>query len=84
MTLGPFLTRNFNLQEHQILKEERILSEQLSSLEKTERTKFSHLSTALRDSHEKERAQAEKTKYWSVFHFWSVPCHRFLQIFFFF
>merc|ERR1712142_537489 len=27
---------------------------------------FSSLSNAVRDSHEKERAQAEKTKYWSV------------------
>ncbi len=34
--------------------------------EKREREKFSLLSAAVRDSHEKERAQAEKTKYWSV------------------
>ena len=35
-------------------------------LEKFERECFSALSNAVRDSHEKERAQAEKTKYWSV------------------
>ena len=35
-------------------------------LEKRERECFSLLSAAVRDSHEKERAQAEKTKYWSV------------------
>lgn len=39
---------------------------QLQNLERLEREKFSRLSNAVRDSHEKERAQAEKTKYWSV------------------
>ena len=34
--------------------------------EKRERECFSLLSSAVRDSHESERAQAEKTKYWSV------------------
>ena len=59
-------------QEHQVLKEERFLTERLSSLEKGERMRFAELSNAVRDSHEKERAQAEKTKYWSVvFHVYS-------------
>ena len=35
-------------------------------MEKSEREGFTGLSNAVRDSHEKERAQAEKTKYWSV------------------
>ena len=52
--------------EHQVLREERILIEQLSQLERDEREAFSRLSRAVRDSHESERAQAEKTKYWAV------------------
>jgi len=35
-------------------------------LEKVERESFAALSNAFRFSHEKERAQNEKTKYWSV------------------
>ena len=53
-------------QEHQVLKEERNLQEEFKFHEKSERECFSSLSNAVRDSHEKERAQAEKTKYWSV------------------
>jgi len=53
-------------QEHQVLKEEREMREHASSVEKGERECFSKLSNAVRDSHEQERAQAEKTKYWSV------------------
>ncbi len=53
-------------QEHQILKEEQRLMQEFRALEKREREKFALLSGAVRDSHEKERAQAEKTKYWSV------------------
>ena len=40
--------------------------EQYQFYEKGERECFSTLSNAVRDSHEKERAQAEKTKYWSI------------------
>jgi len=53
-------------QEHQVLKEERNLQDEFKFHEKSEREYFSALSNAVRDSHEKERAQAEKTKYWSV------------------
>ena len=53
-------------QEHQILKEERDLLTSFQVLERQERESFSQLSNAVRNSHEKERAQAEKTKYWSV------------------
>ena len=53
-------------EEHSIIKEENALTLQLQTLERTEREKFSKMSAAVRDSHEKERAQAEKTKYWSV------------------
>ncbi|XP_022657176.1 coiled-coil domain-containing protein 51-like isoform X1 [Varroa destructor] len=52
--------------EHAILKEERLLVSELRATEKREHELFSLLSFALRESHEKERAQAEKTKYWSI------------------
>lgn len=53
-------------QEHAVIKDERRLRELFLSSEKDEREHFAALSHAVRDSHEKERAQAEKTKYWSV------------------
>ena len=52
--------------EHTVLREERTYIEQLSLQERNEREAFSNLSRAVRDSHESERAQAEKTKYWAV------------------
>ena len=53
-------------EEHTIIRNEKALEEELRKLEKQERESFSTLSTSLRESHEKERAQAERTKYWSV------------------
>jgi len=53
-------------QEHNVLKEENNLLEQFKFFEKAERESFAALSNSVRDSHEKERAQAEKTKYWSL------------------
>lgn len=53
-------------QEHAVIKEERTLLEEFKQLEKAERDYFSSLSLALRESHEKERAQGERTKYWSI------------------
>lgn len=53
-------------QEHQILKEERKLMAEFQQLEREEREYFSMLSSAVKESHEQERAQAEKTKYWSI------------------
>lgn len=53
-------------QEHQVLKEERNMQEEFKFHEKSEREYFANLSNSVRDSHESERAQAEKTKYWSV------------------
>ncbi|OQR66650.1 coiled-coil domain-containing protein 51-like [Tropilaelaps mercedesae] len=52
--------------EHAILREERELQAEFRETEKREHSSFSLLSLALRESHEKERAQAEKTKYWSI------------------
>lgn len=54
------------MQEHAVIKEERTLLEEFKQLEKAERDYFSSLSLALRESHEKERAQGERTKYWSI------------------
>lgn len=53
-------------QKHAIIKEERRLKEEFKLFEKNERENFAALSHTVRDSHEKERAQAEKTKYWSI------------------
>ncbi|XP_043188396.1 mitochondrial potassium channel-like isoform X1 [Amphibalanus amphitrite] len=53
-------------EEHRVLREESRLSSEYKLLEKAEQELFSALSNAVRTSHEKERAQAEKTKYWSI------------------
>ncbi|XP_064473193.1 mitochondrial potassium channel-like [Ornithodoros turicata] len=53
-------------QEHAIIREERTVLQEFHNLEKDERDYFSALSRALRESHEKERAQGERTKYWSI------------------
>ena len=52
--------------EHAIIREENEVVSNIRNLEKAERESFAVLSSALRDSHEKERARAEKTKYWSI------------------
>lgn len=52
--------------EIDIIREEREVRSNFEVLEEKERELFSELSNALRMSHEKERAQGEKTKYWSV------------------
>ncbi|KAK3928880.1 Mitochondrial potassium channel [Frankliniella fusca] len=53
-------------QEHKVLKDERRLAEQFNRCEQEERENFSTLSSAVKESHEKERIQAERTKYWSI------------------
>jgi len=53
-------------QEHAIIKQEKQLLDEFQHYEKSEREYFNYLSTAVRESHEKERAQSEKTKYWSI------------------
>lgn len=52
--------------EHKLLKEEKQLLEEFNLCEHEERNSFTVLSSTVKDSHEKERAQAEKTKYWSL------------------
>lgn len=53
-------------QETQIIREEKELSTEFETLDKTEREIFTSLSNAVRDSHEKEKAQSEYTKYWGI------------------
>uniref|UniRef100_T1IJL4 Coiled-coil domain-containing protein 51 n=1 Tax=Strigamia maritima TaxID=126957 RepID=T1IJL4_STRMM len=53
-------------QEHAIIKQEKQFIEEFQTFERAEREYFSLLSNSVRTSHEKERAQAEKTKYWSI------------------
>ncbi|EDO43887.1 predicted protein, partial [Nematostella vectensis] len=53
-------------EEHGILREEKKLKLDFEEMENLERDHFASLSAVVRDSHEKERARAERTKYWSV------------------
>ena len=53
-------------EEHDILKQENRIQDQIDLAEEEERNKFALLSSAVRESHEKERARTERTKYWSV------------------
>lgn len=53
-------------EEYEVLREEKRINAALSDAEQTERESFTTLSSAVRESHERERARAERTKYWSV------------------
>ncbi|KFP77136.1 Coiled-coil domain-containing protein 51, partial [Acanthisitta chloris] len=52
--------------EHRLLQEEKRFRAAYLNAEESEREKFSLFSAAVRESHEKERTRAEKTKNWSV------------------
>ncbi|EMP42102.1 Coiled-coil domain-containing protein 51 [Chelonia mydas] len=52
--------------EHRLLQEEKRYRTAYVSAEESEREKFSLFSAAVRESHEKERTRAEKTKNWSI------------------
>lgn len=52
--------------EHRMLQEEKKLRVSYLRAEDSEREKFSLFSAAVRESHEKERARAERTKNWSL------------------
>ncbi|XP_038135599.1 mitochondrial potassium channel [Cyprinodon tularosa] len=52
--------------EHKLLQEERRLRTAYESAESLEREKFALFSAAVRESHEKERTRAERTKNWSI------------------
>ncbi|CAD5115800.1 DgyrCDS4742 [Dimorphilus gyrociliatus] len=53
-------------EEHKIIKAENDLTKRLEADEKLERHLFANLSSAVRESHEKERTRTERTKYWSI------------------
>jgi len=53
-------------EEYEVLREEKRISAAMTNAEQTEREQFAALSSAVRESHERERARAERTKYWSV------------------
>ncbi|XP_005222889.1 mitochondrial potassium channel isoform X2 [Bos indicus] len=52
--------------EHRMLQEEKRLRMTYLRAEDSEREKFSLFSAAVRESHEKERTRAERTKNWSL------------------
>ncbi|XP_068449456.1 mitochondrial potassium channel isoform X2 [Clinocottus analis] len=52
--------------EHKLLQEERRLRTTYENAEGSEREKFALFSAGVRESHEKERTRAERTKNWSV------------------
>ncbi|TRY74119.1 hypothetical protein DNTS_026668 [Danionella cerebrum] len=52
--------------EHKLLQEERRLRTTYENAEEAEREKFALFSAAVRESHEKERTRAERTKNWSI------------------
>ncbi|KAM5314776.1 mitochondrial potassium channel isoform 2-T5 [Glossophaga mutica] len=52
--------------EHRMLQEEKRIRTAYLRAEDSEREQFSLFSAAVRESHEKERARAEKTKNWSL------------------
>ena len=53
-------------EEHDIIQEQRQTAAQLKNYEERERLLFAELSSAVRESHEKERARNDRTKYWSI------------------
>ncbi|XP_060897309.1 mitochondrial potassium channel [Labrus mixtus] len=53
-------------QEHKLLQEERRLRTAYENAEGAEREKFALFSAGVRESHEKERTRAERTKNWSI------------------
>jgi len=54
------------MRENDIIKEEKDVLEKLAVFEENEKHFFGLLSSALRESHEKERARAERMKYWGI------------------
>ena len=53
-------------EEYEVLREEKRINAALTDAEQTERDTFAALSSSVRESHERERARAERTKYWSI------------------
>jgi len=53
-------------EEYEVLREEKRINAAMTNAEQAERENFTALSSAVRESHERERARAERTKYWSI------------------
>ena len=53
-------------EEYEVLREEKRINAALTDAEQSERDTFATLSSSVRESHERERARAERTKYWSI------------------
>jgi len=53
-------------EEYEVLRHEKQINAAMTDAEQTERENFAALSSAVRESHERERARAERTKYWSI------------------
>ena len=54
------------MQEHHLLKEEQHLMGEQRQAENKETEAMTVLSNSVRESHEKERAHTERTKYWTI------------------
>ena len=53
-------------EEYEVLRQEKQINAAMTDAEQAERENFGALSSAVRESHERERARAERTKYWSI------------------
>ncbi|XP_044735170.1 uncharacterized protein LOC123297534 [Chrysoperla carnea] len=53
-------------EENRLLLDERRIRGELHNVERDERDYFTYMSNAVRDSHEKQRWQGDRTKYWSL------------------
>ncbi|XP_071784193.1 mitochondrial potassium channel-like [Asterias amurensis] len=53
-------------EEHLMIQSEKKIEEEHEAIEDMERSAFAKLSVAVRESHEKQRSQEERTKYWGV------------------
>ena len=53
-------------EEHLMIQTERKIEEEHDAIEDIERSTFARLSAAVRESHEKQRSQEERTKYWGI------------------
>lgn len=63
---NPEIFLDLTREETLVMKTEKELGAKFDILDKAEREIFTALSNAVRDSHEKEKAQSEYTKYWGI------------------
>jgi hypothetical protein len=53
-------------EEYEVLSKEKDKNQLFQLVDQEERELFAHLTSAVKNSHEKERTQANNTKYWSL------------------